>query len=172
MRACILTIFIVISSNVFSQQRSPADKPAPPPGALRAHLVALNVSSLDRSVAWYSGHFGFAVKDRKEFPNAGLRIAMLERDGFWLEMVEKKSSFPTTRIQARMPEIKDWDDVQGIKKLAFAVDDIDRYIADFKRTGVRFQLSLRGNPDDPIFGRSAIVLDDDGNWIQLCELKR
>ncbi len=134
------------------------------------HLVALNVASADRSAKWYGDNLGFAVKDRKEFPKFGLRIVMLELDGFWLEVVEKKNGIPVSQIEKAMPEIKDWDEVQGIKKLAFEVDDLDGYLKSFKQNGVRFQLNPRGGPEDPIFGRSFIVLDDDGNWIQLCQL--
>ncbi len=138
----------------------------------RPRLVALNVPALQASIDWYRGNLGFAVKEQKDLPQYGLRIAMLELNGFWLELVEKKQSFSTEFVRKRIPEITDWDDVQGIKKLAFVVSDAPALAQRLKARGVKFQLELRGKPEDPVFGRSFIVLDNAGNWIQFCEIRR
>ena len=170
MREIVALLLLVLSAppapppNVAPAQRQPAVGPP--------QLVALNVPDLEASVAWYRDNLGFVQKNRKEFPQVGVRIAMLELGGFWLEIVEKKDSVSPPSIQEKLPAIDDWDRVQGIKKLAFEVDDLDAFANRLRSRGVRFYTGVIGDANDPVFGRSVIVVDASGNWIQLCELDR
>lgn len=167
MRQTLLGIILVlVSIPAWAQQT--AAKPAPI-GAPR--LVALNVPSLEAAVAWYHDNLGFEKREQRDFPDYGVRIAMLEHQGFWLEIVEKKRTVSPASVRSKLPEIADWDDVQGIKKLAFLVSDLDAVRAQLKKNGVKFRTEIMGSASDRAFGQSFIVQDESGNWIQFCEVK-
>src|SRR5687768_14888001 len=41
----------------------------------RPSLVAIQVEDLDRSIDWYTTHLGFAMRERKDFPDYHLKLA-------------------------------------------------------------------------------------------------
>lgn len=145
--------------------------PAAAIGIVEPSLVALNVPDLEATIAWYCETLGFAVLDRREFPDYGMRIALLKLGGFRLEIVEKQQSISQKTIQDKVPEIKDWDTVHGIKKLGFRVDDLDALVTRLKARQVEFLTGIMGDAADPILGKSVIVLDNSGNWIQFTEFR-
>jgi catechol 2,3-dioxygenase-like lactoylglutathione lyase family enzyme len=137
-----------------------------PPLVGPAYLAAIIVPELDSSAEWYEKHLGFQKRETITLPD--LRIAFLVSEGFHLEIVEDKRAFTREGLEKRIPEMKHLDNpVAGISKLAFKVTDLDAFAAKLKSEGVKFQTGImeaKGN-----WPRSFIVLDNNGNWIQLVQ---
>lgn len=130
------------------------------------YLAAIIVPELGTSADWYQKHLGFQKQETITLPN--LRITFLVLEGFHLEIVEDKRAFTRERLEKRIPEMKHLDNpVAGISKLAFCVTDLDAFATKLKFEGVKFQTGImeaKGN-----WPRSFIVLDNNGNWIQLVQ---
>ena len=62
-------------------------------------LAAVSVANLDASVGWYADNLDFRLNDRRDFPDRKLRIALIERQGFFLEHIPKKP--PYVRLRHR-----------------------------------------------------------------------
>ena len=139
---------------------------APPrqtPRILRPALVAISVPKLEESVAWYQKNLGFEVTERKEFPTPPLKVAFLQRDGFRMELVELKDSFSIKRYA---PDLDNPAMLQGIGKLAFAVDDLDALVTQLTKNGVSLRFDFRKPQDKE---KAVIVFDNAGNWIELMQ---
>lgn len=129
--------------------------------SFRPYLVAVSVADREASIGWYVDNLGFRLEDKRDFPEHRLRVAMLERRGFFLEIVELAGSVPPDRC---VPGIDNPALLRGFGKLSFEVEDAAALAKKLKARGVRFQL-------EPGEGRelgslSFIVLDPDGNWLQ------
>jgi catechol 2,3-dioxygenase-like lactoylglutathione lyase family enzyme len=121
-------------------------------------LVALSVGDLKASEQWYVRNAGFTLKAERTFPD--VVIAILEREGFQLELVQLEHSVAPSQLVPGTNPAR----IRGFGKIAFRVRDIDALAARLRANGVAFQLDPR---DDLSAGtRSFIVLDNEGNWIQ------
>lgn len=135
--------------------------PPPPPGTLRPSLVAISVPNLAESVRWYVDTLAFKTVKQASFPDYKMSLAILERDGFRLELVELSGSSAPGKL---VPGINNPALIQGMGKLAFTVNDLEAWEARLKSLGVRFQMMPRKDPEDGT--RSFIILDNSGNWLQ------
>jgi len=135
------------------------------PFTLSPSLVAIQVSNIDSSEIWYKNSLGFALKDKKEFPDYGLKISFLELNGFELELVENKKSISRAELIKNYP--KD-SEIQGFAKLTFRVNNIDSADTFLKKLGVKYLFNLqKSNIPNKENQKWLIVSDPDGNWIQL-----
>ncbi|MEW6196753.1 MAG: VOC family protein [Bacteroidota bacterium] len=135
------------------------------PFTLSPSLVAIQVSNIDSSEAWYKNNLGFVIKDKKEFPDYGLKISILESNGFELELVENKKSISRSELIKNYPKESE---VQGFAKLTFKVDNIDAADSHLKKTGVKYLFNLqKSNIPGKEHQMWLMVSDTDGNWIQL-----
>jgi catechol 2,3-dioxygenase-like lactoylglutathione lyase family enzyme len=135
------------------------------PFTLSPSLVAIQVSNIDSSEAWYTNSLGFTVREKKEFPDYGLKISFLDLNGFELELVENKKSISRGEFIKNYP--KD-SEIQGFAKLTFRVDNIDSADTYLKKLGVKYLFNLqKSNIPDKTNQRWLIISDIDGNWIQL-----
>jgi catechol 2,3-dioxygenase-like lactoylglutathione lyase family enzyme len=135
--------------------------PASPAGPLQPRLVAISVADLAESVSWYRDILGFEILQQSSFPANKLSLAILQRDGFRIELVDHQDSVPPHKV---VPALDNPALIQGFGKLAFQVEDLDAWSAELKAKGVRFQLEPRENPETGT--KSFIVLDNSGNWLQ------
>ncbi|HEX8616823.1 MAG TPA: VOC family protein [Thermoanaerobaculia bacterium] len=147
-----------------------ATAPAPPPrpaARMQPYLVALSVPDVDESIRWYVTNLGFQQKSRAEYPDYGLVIAIVERDGFRVELVALKGSVAPASVVAdhSNPAI-----LQGFNKIAFRVDDLAAWAKEFRGRGVKFQLQETANPQDN--SSSFIIVDNNGNWLQFTQVNR
>lgn len=110
------------------------------------HHVSLNVSDVERSLAFYRDLVGMAVLPRPDFPFGGA----------WLDA---GSGRQIHLIEATVPE----DHGQHV---AFRVDDLDAAIAAFRSAGVEVPDARRVG-DTPI--RQTFVRDPDGNRLELTQ---
>lgn len=130
--------------------------------AVKPHLIALSVVSLDRSIDWYQLHFGFELTSKNQYPDYKLEIAMLELAGFRLELIQHGDSISP---EAVLPDKANPATLQGIVKLAFWVDDVKGQAEDFRSANTVFKMDPSHDAESNTI--SFIVVDPDGNWIQL-----
>jgi catechol 2,3-dioxygenase-like lactoylglutathione lyase family enzyme len=91
-------------------------------------------------------------------------VALLRGRGLLIELVELAEAAP---LETRVPGLKGRYQVYGLFKAGFYVRDLDAEVARLKAKGVQFKGSLF---EDPVArARSILVLDNDGNLIQLFE---
>lgn len=136
------------------------------------HHTALSTPDLDRAVAFYRDHFGFQLafdfawdEAHRGFqrthaaPETRGRVAMLERDGARLELLEYQK--PAPRKAAARPGNAD----HGICHFAFEVKDIEREHRRLADAGVDFQSA----PVAMAHVKCCYARDPDGNLIELIE---
>jgi len=130
------------------------------PSTFAPALVALSVGDIKASEQWYQRNAGFALKWERAFPDAHLVMAILEREGFQLELVQlERSAAPAQLVPGTNPAR-----IRGFGKLAFRVRDVDAAAARLRANSVTFQMEPRDDLAEQT--RSFIVLDNEGNWIQ------
>jgi catechol 2,3-dioxygenase-like lactoylglutathione lyase family enzyme len=149
---------LVLCLFAFCATASVAQVEAP---SLRPSLVGLQVVDLDASVRWYVSNLAFHQKDRKEFPELKLKLAILALEDFELELVENAK----TARKADALAGKDSDQITGFAKVTFTVNGVAMLFRRLKSQGARFAIELRDSNTDPD-KQHFVVLDPDGNWLQ------
>jgi len=140
------------------------------PDLLRPYLLAVCVKDIDETVKWYKDNLGFSILDKMDFPEYKVKIVLLVLQDFRLEIVEHQEQFSQEYIVSKIPEIKDWDHVFGMKKMAFVVDHLQPVFERLKKNGVKFQAEFMKGQGN--WGDSFIVQDNNGNWIQIVEKQK
>lgn len=132
----------------------------------RPILVAIQVKDVAKAAGWYSDFLGFSPVSKREFPDHGLKITVVELNNFRLELVENpKVLYKTDALQKLSVE-----DVTGFSKVTFRVVDIRALYDQLQKKRAHFQIALKEsnvNADELFF----IVLDVDGNWLQFIGAK-
>ncbi|MFH0916169.1 MAG: VOC family protein [bacterium] len=126
------------------------------------HHVALCVPDREEAVQWYADVFGFSVATSFEVPAIGLRSAMMQGPGFWMELHCMADSSPVP-IERRDPHT----DVQtlGNKYFALAVKDAAAAAERLKKAGVSIVAT------EAVPGVHRVFLSDiAGNPIELFQL--
>jgi len=107
---------------------------------------------------WWQQMLGFEVLREGAAPDGRTRFALLRRDGYLLEIVQRAGADPAS-------ERTDRSFAHGIFKLGLVVSNLDEVERDLRKRGARFVHGIvqpQGNPY-----RSLAVLDPDGNTVQL-----
>ncbi|MGE0640125.1 MAG: VOC family protein [Thermoanaerobaculia bacterium] len=134
-----------------------ANDPAAPP-----LFFALSVPDLEASIRWYTEKLDL---EATRLPaNASARVALLQGEGLLVELVEHSAAFD---LAARVPEATGRYLVHGPFKVGFFVHDLDAAVARLRSRGAMFQGSVF--TDDVLRAKSILVLDNDGNVLQLFE---
>jgi|GEM_PF-477034 len=153
--ALLLTLSLALLTLVALPAQAEADT-----AHLRPQMLALSVGDLDASVAWYGDIFAFREVKRYDFPDDEMRLAFLERDGFELELIEIAGTPPFDAPDPGNPATR-----RGMVKAAFHSDDIEALYRHAVGAGARVQSELAVSRRTG--GRFFILLDPDGNWIQV-----
>jgi catechol 2,3-dioxygenase-like lactoylglutathione lyase family enzyme len=119
---------------------------------------------VDSSAAWYTTHFGFRLIRPPLSPRPGVHQAILERDGFYLELASLPGSRPRPAALATPGQNAS---LQGVYKLAFWVPDADSAWTALRAAGV----AIRGGigVDSALAGgtRFFLLADPDGTVLQV-----
>jgi catechol 2,3-dioxygenase-like lactoylglutathione lyase family enzyme len=132
----------------------------------RPILVAIQVKDVAKSAEWYSEFLGFSPVTKREFPDHGLKITVVELNNFRLELVENPKVLSRTDALQKLSV----EDVTGFSKVTFRVPDIRTLYDQLQKKRAHFQIALKEsniNADELFF----IVLDADGNWLQFVGAK-
>jgi len=116
------------------------------PHATRLHHLLLEVADLDRSLAFYTGVLGFAVRKREPF-----------RDGRELVVTEQGLGLVGGRGGER----------NGLEHLCFGARGVDALAEKAAKAGYRI---IRGPGPGP-YGHTVYIEDPDGNQVELAELE-
>jgi len=118
--------------------------------------VRYMVDDVEAAIAFYTTHFGFAVRS-----NAGPAFADIVRGPLRILLSGPKSSAGRPMPDGRQPGPGGWN------RIHFIVEDIDTEVARLRAAGVRFRSDIISGP-----GGKQIVLDDpSGNPIELFEAR-
>jgi glyoxylase I family protein len=101
--------------------------------------IALSVSSVVRSAAFYKRHFGLRVSARYRFKDKGLTIVLL-KGAFTLELFEFKKHKPLPQYRKTLD-----NDLQtvGVKHFSLETKNIEGVYKKFKKARVKFATELR-----------------------------
>ena len=116
--------------------------------------VRYMVDDVPAAVAFYTTHFGFAV--RTEFPPA---FADVVRGHLRLLLSGPQSSAGRPMSDGRVPEPGGWN------RIHFVVDDLDAEVERLRAAGVAFRNEVVSGPG----GRQILVDDPAGNPVELFE---
>ncbi|MEP5612736.1 MAG: VOC family protein [Cyclobacteriaceae bacterium] len=133
--------------------------PAPKP-----YFSAIIVSDIAISIEWYTKNFGLEIVNQVENSERGFKQANLKRGSTWLELLELNNARSQSDLLANLPAKTK---VEGYFKFGFTVSEFDEWIKFLTAVEVNLYGSV---VEDPNSGkRMIIVLDPDGNRIQLFE---
>lgn len=119
----------------------------------RFAFVAIMVSDVDASAAWYARVFGLSEANRATSDTYDVRV--LRSDEMLVELIELNPLPPAPP-----------DRVLGISKAGFEIGDWDARIAAWRAQGVRF-FNDRVLFDESLQLHNVIIEDPDGNMIQV-----
>jgi len=156
----IFGLLFLLSQTIFCQENN-SDLPF----TINPSLVAIQVSNIDSSALWYQNILGFTLVDKKEFTDYNLKIAMLKKNAFEIELVERKNSISRESLLKNYPKESE---IQGFSKLTFTTNNIDSADMHLRKNGVKYLFNLqKSNIPNKENQKWLIVSDPDGNWIQL-----
>lgn len=125
--------------------------------------IALSVSNLDKSIAFYKNNFGLKCREIFQIESAGLKIAILKKGDVSLELFEFKRRKPLPIYR------KDLDsDLKtiGAKHFAFAAADIGEEYKRLKKSGAHFATDICTFKNGK---RYFFIKDADGIFIEIIE---
>lgn len=125
----------------------------------RFHHVAIAVSDLDRSIAWYRDKLDCRLQRRFALPEVGIRIAYLATEaGVRIELIER--SRPPEGGFAGRPS-------SGADHLCFHVTSIDAVATELAGRGVEFVQPPKTIPEAGV--RNCWIRDEAGGLIEFVE---
>lgn len=144
----LLTCICLISIGNFSQAQD-----------LNPTFLAIIVSDMDSSIAWYQQKLGFEVVNQTANEIRGIRQANLKTTSTNLELIEIKNAInPSDSIKS--PLI-------GLFKFGFTTPKFDWWIKHLEQQSAHFHGRVVADPQSG--KRMVIVKDPDGNRIQIFE---
>lgn len=129
--------------------------------ALKFHHGGISVPNLEASIDWYARMLDFTVESRIEIPLIPAKVAMLKRQQLRIELFEVPGAAPLPP-ERRQPNTD--PHTHGNKHVAFAVPDVDAFVALLRERGA--DIALVGHKD---FGSFAFVRDNAGNLIEFVQ---
>jgi methylmalonyl-CoA/ethylmalonyl-CoA epimerase len=106
--------------------------------------VVIAVKDLDAAVGNYEAIYGMEASERREAPEAGMKMAFFRFDDSYVELVSNTGDEgPIAKRLASLGE--------GVHLVAMKVDDIDKTLADLREKGIR--LVGDPGPGNPVTGQ-------------------
>jgi methylmalonyl-CoA/ethylmalonyl-CoA epimerase len=126
------------------------------------HHCGISVPDLEASIDWYRDMLGFSIKKRLTIDTISARIAFMKHGDFYIELFETKGA-------ATLPEDRRYPDrdiqTHGTKHLAFAVQDVHKFVDVLKKRGVDIAMDV-----SMMEGKAmAFIRDNAGNLIEIVE---
>ena len=149
----VLAILVLVFGPTYARA---ADLAAPPV------FFAISVPNLETSLKWYTENLDLTPVRLPASPK--VKVALLKGQGLLVELVEHAEAFD---LEARLPGVGEHHLVHGLFKVGFFVEDLNATVGRLKKRGVRFKGSVF--TDDVANARSILLLDNNGNMIQLFE---
>ena len=122
--------------------------------------LGISVTNLETSIEWYSQYLGLTLSKQINLQE-NLRIAILEYQGFGVELIELKES---EKNALAGKEILTQHSTQGIVHFAFEVANVDTTASVLRETGVTFACEPTSLPELGV--RYFHIYDCDGNLLE------
>lgn len=123
------------------------------------HHVALSVTDLEQSIAWYKNIFDLDVLSRQTIPHNGWHLAFVGNSDFIIELLEIPGANPLPEGRSH----PDTDNVTlGCKHFCVAVDNNVEFIKRMKEIGVPVVFEPPGMPS-----YCGFINDPTGNVIEV-----
>ena len=151
-------ILILTFSSFFSRAQNDF------PDGLEPYFTAVIVNNMDSSLIWYQEVLGYEVLNQKHFPEMGFKQANLSNGQGSLELIKLSSAISPQEV---IPNYNTKTKIVGLFKFGFQVENFDQWIDHLQLKDVQF--NGRIVTDELTNKRMIIVLDPDGNRIQLFE---
>jgi catechol 2,3-dioxygenase-like lactoylglutathione lyase family enzyme len=129
------------------------------PLAKPLHL-GISAANLETSIEWYSKYLGFTLTKQVDLQE-NLRIAILEYQGFGVELIELQGS---QKNALAGKEILAQHNIQGIVHFAFEVANVDATAALLREQGVTFACEPTSLAELGV--RYFHIYDRDGNLLE------
>ena len=154
----ILSLLILgVAQFSLAQNKSPEWQP---------YFSSLIVSDMKRSVDWYTTVLGFKIENQVDSKERGFKQCNLKTETAALELIELQSAVSPGSV---IPDYNEKTRIVGYFKWGISVADFDTWMEHLNRHEVNRSGTV---VNDPATGkRMAIILDPDGNRIQLFEIK-
>ena len=161
--------FVVAREQAFekelAKQTADAHKDAAIGFELAWNHVALSVSNIAESIAWYEKMLGFKGTVRGQpNPNARQIVADLRRGNITIELFQVADAAPLP--ESRRNPSEDFR-THGVKHFGFEVKNLPAVLAELKAKGVKMAFEMRDTPTESF----AFISDNAGNAIELIEHK-
>ena len=132
---------------------------------IRPDHAGISVGDLEASIAWYRDMLGFELMRVVDVPADAGRVALMRQGDFILELFCLADAAPLPESR-RDPgaDIR----VHGIKHVAYAVLDIEAFMAGLKAKGVDLVWDVVVHDGD----KCAFVRDNTGNLVEFVERPR
>jgi methylmalonyl-CoA/ethylmalonyl-CoA epimerase len=125
------------------------------------HHVGISVSSMERSIAWYGEQFGFTVRSQTYVESAQLKIVYVTNGEYEIELFEKADS---DGVPIHDQDVGHSFSVQGLKHIAFAVEDVDATWSELSRRELDLVTPPTTNSDLGV--RYCFIRDPDGTLLE------
>lgn len=116
--------------------------------------VRYMVKDVETSIAFYTHHLGFTLKQQ-----FGPNMAILERDGLTLWLAGPNASAARPMPDGRVPEAGGWN------RFVIEVRNLSDVVARLRENGANFRNDIVDGPG----GRQILAEDPSGNLIELFE---
>jgi catechol 2,3-dioxygenase-like lactoylglutathione lyase family enzyme len=154
MKYFLITLFCVSFLDLKGQVTQPG---------LTPDLISIISKDIVKSSKWYQENLGFKLIKTMDFPEYdSLKIHFLERDGFKIEIVEKKKAEARSRFSSFENPL-----LQGFNKISFKVSDIKTLAKTLSDRKVNFKTKVF---HDEVFKLTSFIIEDpEGNLLQFVE---
>lgn len=157
MRTCHFLIAFCLSTCIVNAQNEDNSLNLVP------HFSAILVSDMGSSRDWYTQALGYEVRSENKIEGR-FEIVNMQRGTAALELIELASAESPKSV---IPNFTAKTRLHGIFKIGYEVQDLDPWIDHLRKLQVQFQGEVVQDPNTN--RRMVIILDPDGNRIQLFE---
>lgn len=135
-----------------------------PLSSLTPHHVALSVPNFEETIQWYQDKLDFRVVQRLELPQIATKQAILKLNEFVVEVFARDNS---TRLKPSAVTVADDLLIQGVKHIAFMVNDLEAVAAELAERGAKLVWGPEVNNELKL--KLGFIKDNNGNLIELVE---
>jgi methylmalonyl-CoA/ethylmalonyl-CoA epimerase len=130
--------------------------------SLRPYAVTLSIADLEALANWYVTKLGFAVVQRKSYPEFNTAVVFLEKNGFRVELI--KDGKAVTGVHRQDPPAH--TAVHGISQFAFETADVAALKQELRERGVPITWEFA---NDELGVSFLFIRDLEGNLIQFLQ---
>ena len=131
---------------------------------LKGSFSAIIVSDINTSIDWYSSVLGLEMLHKTASKERGFKQSNLKKGGVLIELIELNKAI---NLKKDFPNFNSRMRFNGFFKIGFLVSDFDKWMLDLKKKKVSIYGSVVTDVNSK--KRMVIILDPDGNRIQLFE---